>query len=87
MADIKAYKEAKEMEQRRTEELLNNFAHLQATYIREAVASVLVKHKFPDKPYRIERENTSSNNEAIAVFEMKQRIKMLEKSGLPKSPD
>lgn len=51
------------------------------------------KVEYPDKPYFYEEnnkkiENTNKeSNEEVAVFEMKQRIRMLRESGLPESPD
>ena len=47
--------------------------------------------EYPDMPFlqqeAKERENSNvESNEEIAVYEMKQRIRQLEKQGLPESP-
>lgn len=75
-------------------------AWLQGKYFAEAIMSTIgnaFKEKgsqnceYPKKPYSFEEIdiNNSNNNskEEVAVYEMKQRIKILEKSGLPMSPD
>lgn len=48
-------------------------------------------HEYPNSPYtfqndKIEQNTNTESKEEIAVFEMKQRVKLLEQQGLPQSP-
>lgn len=64
-------------------------------YVQSAV-SVAVEHclagrkaksRYFDKPIsRNMKKNNNTGQEEVAVFEMKQRIKMLKNQGLPESP-
>lgn len=61
-------------------------------YISASIGSVFSKkEKYPEKPmFQIENSHTENgykeSHEEVAIFEMKQRIKILEKQGLPESP-
>lgn len=61
-------------------------------YISASIGSVLSKKgKYPNKPmFQLEdgfTKNTyKESQEEVAIYEMKQRIKFLEKQGLPQSP-
>lgn len=62
-------------------------------YILAAI-STIIKGKYPEKPiFQIEEQRNEEktneykeSKEEIAIFEMKQRIGLLRKSGLPESP-
>lgn len=59
--------------------------------VEHCLAGEKAKSKYIEKPFlqdieRTERKNKESQEE-IAIFEMKQRINLLRKSGLPESPN
>lgn len=59
-------------------------------YITAAI-STIGKGKYPKEPMFQIRDNTGNSDykeskEEVAVFEMKQRINILKKQGLPESP-
>lgn len=76
--------------------------HMLGRYVRMSILSTLGnsqwfkgKHtppfEYPDMPFLQQEAKKSKNgnvesNEEIAVYEMKQRIRQLEKQGLPESP-
>lgn len=56
-----------------------------------AVSCIFPKGKYPKEPIFQAKEEIKTNGykesqEEIAIFEMKQRINLLRKSGLPESP-
>lgn len=60
-------------------------------YITAAISCIFPKGKYPKKPmFQIEEHEEHNgykeSKEETAVFEMKQRINLLRKSGLPESP-
>lgn len=61
-------------------------------YILASIGSAFLKNgKYPKKPMfqieSIDKENGyEESREEVAIFEMKQRIKLLEQQGLPESP-
>jgi len=83
---IKAYSE-REQEKIKASEYLS---WLDGYYVVEAIACTFGKGKYPKNPLlEEEKEEKIKNNlnKEIAVFEMKQRIRLLRESGLPESPD
>lgn len=82
---------AEQYKNRRNEEDLKQWQLGQ--YILAAI-STIAKGKYPKKPaFQIEEQENKEKHsgykesqEEIAVFEMKQRINLLRKSGLPESP-
>lgn len=85
-ADLKPYEKAKVME-----ENISDARNWQlGQYFAEAIGTMF-KGKYPKKPlFQLEDENGANGNaesrEEVAVFEMKQRINLLKRSGLPDSP-
>lgn len=60
-------------------------------YMAAAVSCIFPKGKYPKEPmFQIKEEpkmgGYKESKEEIAIFEMKQRINLLRKSGLPESP-
>lgn len=60
-------------------------------YMAAAINCILPKGKYPKKPmFQIEDfkeiHSNKESQEEIAIFEMKQRINLLRKQGLPESP-
>lgn len=87
---IEAYSE-KEQEKVKVSEYLS---WLNGYYVVEAIASTFGKGKYPKNPLleeekeeKIKNNSNKEGQEEIAVFEMKQRIRLLRESGLPESPD
>lgn len=84
---IKAYSERKQEKIKVSEYL----SWLNGCYVVEAIACTFGKGKYPKNPLLEEEKNKNNSNkegqEEIAVFEMKQRIRLLRESGLPESPD
>lgn len=89
---LKAYDKAYQEKIKRMDVLAWQFC---GNYVMPAV-SVAVEHclhgkkaksKYIEKPIFINtKEKSNTGQEEIAVYEMKQRIKMLKKQGLPESP-
>lgn len=73
-------------------------AWIYGKYFAEAIMSTIgnafkekgePNYEYPKKPYLFDiaiNDKNSNSKEECAVYEMKQRIKMLEKTGLPMSP-
>lgn len=73
-------------------------AWIYGKYFAEAIMSTIgnafkekgsPNYEYPKKPYSFEMNengNIENSKEEVAVYEMKQRIKILEKTGLPMSP-
>ncbi len=87
---IKAYTE-REQEKIKVSEYLS---WLNGYYVVEAIACTFGKGKYSKNPLleeekeeRIKNNSNKEGQEEIAVFEMKQRIRLLRESGLPESPD
>jgi hypothetical protein len=56
-------------------------------YVMKGIVACFSDKGYPDKPLFGENsEKENSNQEEVAVFEMKQRINELKKQGLPESP-
>lgn len=94
-ADLEPYAKAHKLEVMENDSIIHAVC---GNYVLSAV-SVAVEHclagrkaksKYIDKPImqEIEKENSiyKESNEEVAVFEMKQRINVLRKQGLPESP-
>ena len=93
-ADLEPYAKAHKLEIQENDSIIHAAC---GSYVLSAV-SVAVEHclagrkaksKYIDKPIMSELEEKSSykeSSEEIAVFEMKQRINLLRKQGLPESP-
>ena len=96
-ADLEPYAKAYELEQKQKDEIL----WIQCgTYFLNAIQvavehclfgkkakSEYIKNSISKECELREKENSyKENREEIAVFEMKQRINLLEKAGLPQSP-
>lgn len=86
--ELKAYEKSCILEKNRED--IKNWELGQ--YLLSAIASAFCKsEKYPKKPM-FQREMVLNDNEykesreEAAVFEMKQRIKLLRKQGLPESP-
>lgn len=86
--DLKPYEIAHDIETNRKD--MENWQL--GRYIVDSIGSVFsTGHKYPKEPmFQIgndfyENEYKESQEE-VAIFEMKQRIKFLEKQGLPESP-
>lgn len=60
--------------------------------VEHCLAGKKAKSKYVDKPFlhsifeEIQENKCKESNEEVAIFEMKQRINLLRKSGLPESP-
>lgn len=59
-------------------------------YFAAAISCISPKGKYPGKPvFQIDNKNNSGyaeSKEEVAVFEMKQRMNILNNTGLPESP-
>lgn len=60
-------------------------------YMAAAITCNFSKHKYPKEPMFQIKDDTKHNDykesqEDVAIFEMKQRINLLRRSGLPESP-
>lgn len=86
--DLKPYEAAYQVKMNRQD--IENWQLGQ--YLMAAISSSLSpKAKYPKQPmFQISRKQEyngySENQEEVAVFEMKQRIELLRKQGLPESP-
>lgn len=86
--ELKAYENAYKLEANRKDAINWQLGQ----YILSAIGAAFSKKaKYPEKPVfqiknEIENNSYKENNEEIAIFEMKQRIRELEKQGLPSSP-
>lgn len=86
-ADMKPYLQAHQI--KRNEQDILNWQLGQ--YVAAAISCIFPKGKYPKEPafqaIDIRRNNgCKESKEETAVFEMKQRINLLRKSGLPESP-
>ena len=84
--ELKPYEEAFKIQANRKD--IENWQLGQ--YILSSIGTAFSKNgSYPKEPlFQIEQkeEQYKESHEQVAVFEMKQRIKVLEKQGLPKSP-
>ena len=88
-SDLEPYGKAYEC--KKNEEDIKNWQLGQ--YVAAAVSCIFPKGKYPKEPafQTDKKENASSSykesKEDVAVFEMRQRISLLRKNGLPESPE
>jgi hypothetical protein len=77
--------------------MMDEEAWIYGKYFGEAIMSTIgnafkkkdaCDYNYPKRPYsfEIDKRKAENSDEEVAVYEMKQRIKMLEKTGLPMSP-
>lgn len=86
--ELKAYETAYKLDANRKDAMNWQLGQ----YILSSIGTAFSKDgKYPEKPMFQMKNETEHNsykecNEEIAIFEMKQRIKILERQGLPPSP-